>query len=395
MAVKQKASEITRILRVASRECGILATTPIYFFCMVIFPIITILFFTFLLDSGQPQEMPIGVVDLDNTSTTRALIRRLDGMQTSHVAAYFATPADARKAIQRNKIYAFLYIPQGTTENLLSARQPKVSFYYTGTSLTAAAMLMRDLKTVCTLGSAAVGQAAMQARGFTQQQITTFLQPIAVDLHAVGNPWTSYNIYLSTFIIPGILLLFIFLISAYSIGTELKFHRSQELMKLSGNDIYAAIIGKFLPQTLIWLIIVYGYMWYVFGHLGFPHPGGTWLIALIGLLAVLASEGFGIFIFGIIPSLRMSMSICSLWAMLGFSMAGSAFPMMGMDEPLQSLTWLFPLRHYYMLYQITVFNGFPLLDAWFHFVALVAFMLSPWFVIYKIKNAMLTYVYIP
>jgi ABC-2 type transport system permease protein len=81
--------------------------------------------------------------------------------------------------------------------------------------------------------------------------------------------------------------------------------------------------------------------------------------------------------------------------MLGFSMAGSAFPMMGMDEPLQSLTWLFPLRHYYMLYQITVFNGFPLLDAWFHFVALVAFMLSPWFVIYKIKNAMLTYVYIP
>jgi ABC-2 type transport system permease protein len=28
-------------------------------------------------------------------------------------------------------------------------------------------------------------------------------------------------------------------------------------------------------------------------------------------------------------------------------------------------------------------------------VALVAFMLSPWFVIYKIKNAMLTYVYIP
>ena len=65
----------------ASRECGILATTPIYLFCMVIFPIITILFFTFLLDSGQPQEMPIGVVDLDKTSTTRALIRRLDGMQ--------------------------------------------------------------------------------------------------------------------------------------------------------------------------------------------------------------------------------------------------------------------------------------------------------------------------
>ena len=91
----------------------------------------------------------------------------------------------------------------------------------------------------------------------------------------------------------------------------------------------------------------------------------------------------------------MSMSVCSLWAVLSFSMAGSAFPMMGMDTALQSLTWLFPLRHYYMLYQITVFNGFPLADAWFHLVALVAFTLTPWFVLSKVKNAMLNYVYIP
>jgi len=91
----------------------------------------------------------------------------------------------------------------------------------------------------------------------------------------------------------------------------------------------------------------------------------------------------------------MSMSVCSLWAVLSISMAGSAFPVMAMDPPLQALSWLFPLRHYFMLYQITVFNGFPLIDAWFHLVALVAFMLLPWLVVRKIKNAMLTYVYIP
>ena len=68
---------------------------------------------------------------------------------------------------------------------------------------------------------------------------------------------------------------------------------------------------------------------------------------------------------------------------------------MAMDAPLQSLSWLFPLRHYFMLYQVTVFNGFPLIDTWFHLVALVGFTLLPWFVVSKIKNAMLTYVYIP
>jgi ABC-2 type transport system permease protein len=119
------------------------------------------------------------------------------------------------------------------------------------------------------------------------------------------------------------------------------------------------------------------------------------MVVLLAVLQVFASIGFGIFAFGLTPSLRMSMSICSLWAMLGFSLAGSAFPVMGMDEPIQALSWLFPLRHYYMLYQITVFNGYPLIDAWFHLVGLVAFTLLPWFVLRKIKNAMLTYVYIP
>ena len=47
---------------------------------MVVFPLLSLLFFTSLLDEGVPQEMPVGVVDLDNTSTSRALIRRLDGM---------------------------------------------------------------------------------------------------------------------------------------------------------------------------------------------------------------------------------------------------------------------------------------------------------------------------
>jgi len=156
-----------------------------------------------------------------------------------------------------------------------------------------------------------------------------------------------------------------------------------------------AVLGKFLPQTMVFLAVVYCYEWYVFYHLGFPHLGSPWMLVLLGLMQVLAAQGFGIFVFGLMPSLRMSMSVCSLWGVLSFSIVGSAFPVMGMDAPLQTISWLFPLRHYYMIYQICVLNGFPLLDAWLHFVALAAFMLLPWFVMKKMKNAMLHYVYIP
>ena len=386
---------LCNIWTIAKREMKILTKNPIYLCCMLVFPLLTMLFFTTLLDEGVPQELPVGVVDLDNTSTSRALIRRLDGFQSSHVVAHYASVAEARHAMQENEIYGFLYFPKGTSEKLLSARRPKVSFYYSNISLAAGSMVMKDLKTIASLGSAAVGQATMRAKGFTPGQIQTFLQPVRIDLHQIANPWSNYNIYLSTVFVPGVMMLFMFLISAYSLGMELKFNRGKEWMAKAEGNIIVAILGKFLPQALVFLVLIFFYEFYIYNVLHFAHVGGVWTIVLLAVLQVLASIGFGIFIFGLMPSLRMSMSICSLWGVLSFSLAGSAFPMMGMDTPIQALTWLFPLRHYYMLYQITVFNGFSLIDAWFHLVALIGFTLLPWFVVRKIKNAMLTYVYIP
>ncbi len=384
-----------KIWQIMLRELRILYKNPIFWFCMMVFPIAVMFFFTSMMEEGLPQRMPIGIVDQDNTSTTRSLIRLLDSFQNSEIVNSYPTAAAARQAMQQNEIYAFLYVPKGTTEKLLSSRQPKISYYYNLSYVMAGSLLMKDLKVISNLGSAAVGRATMRAKGFTDEQIMAFLQPITVDLHQVANPWTNYNAYLSTMMVPGVMMLFIFLITAYSIGTELKFGRSKDWLAMADNRITIALLGKFLPHLLIWLAIVYTYEYYIFGVLHFPHEGGGWQIVLIGLLQVLASMGFGIFAFGLLPSLRMSMSICSLWAVLSFSMAGSAFPVMGMDGALQSLSWLFPLRHYYMIYQITVFNGYPMLEAWFHFAALAAFILLPWLVIGKIKNAMLTYVYIP
>ena len=377
------------------RELRILWKNPIYGFCMVVFPVAVMLFFTSLMGEGLPTDMPVGIVDQDITSTTRSLVRRLDAFQSTRVVARYPTVADARRAMQRNEIYAFFYVPKGTTDQLLASRQPKVSYYYNMSSIMSGSLLMKDLKTISNLGSAAVGQATMRARGATDAQVQAFLQPIRIDLHQIANPWTNYNLYLSTMLVPGVFMLFIFLITAYSIGTEMKFERSKEWLAMADNRIAVALLGKFLPQTLIWLAVVFVYEYYVFGILHFPCQGGAWPVIRLGLLQVFAAQGFGIFAFGLMPSLRMSMSVCSLWAVLSFSMAGSAFPVMGMDGALQSLSWLFPLRHYYMMYQITVFNGFPLLEAWFHFAALVGFMLLPWLVVKKIKNAMLTYVYIP
>ncbi len=387
--------QIIQIFDIALRELDILRKNPIYAYCMVVFPLMTVFFFTSMLDEGLPHDLPIGVVDQDDSSMSRGIVRNLDAMQSSHVAYHFASVTEARDAMQENKIYAYLFIPKGTMAKLLAGRQPKISYYYTMTCLTAGSMAMKDLKTIGTLGSAAVGQATLSAKGATPEQIKAALQPVTIDAHQIANPEGSYNYSLTTIFVPGIMMLFMALLSAYSLGMELKFETGKEWLARADGKIVVAIIGKFIIHALVFLLVIFLYHYYLYNHLHFPRVGGVWSIVRLSILEVLSSLGFGVFAFGLMPSMRMSMSISSLWSVLGFSMCGSAFPIMGMDPPLQSLSWLFPLRHYFMLYQVTVLNGYPVIDAWFHLVALVGFTLLPWFVLRKVKNAMLNYVYIP
>jgi ABC-2 type transport system permease protein len=297
--------------------------------------------------------------------------------------------------MQEGKVYAYLYIPEGTGEKLLSGRQPTISYYYTMTCLTAGSMAMKDMKTIGTLGSAAVGQATLSAKGATPGQIKAALQPVTVDAHIIANPMGSYNYSLTTAFVPGILMLFMALLAAYAVGLEMKFDTGKEWLHVAGDNIVVAILGKYIVHALAFLLVIFLYQYYIFSVLHFPRLGGVWSIVRLSLLQVAGGIGFGIFAFGLMPSLRMSMCIASLWSVLSFSMCGSAFPIAGMDAPLQAVSWLFPLRHYWMIYQATVLNGFPVIDVWFHLVALVAFTLLPWLVLRKIKNAMLNYVYIP
>ena len=384
-----------RILRIVKRELRILRSNPIYFMFMVVMPIVAVLFFTTILSSGQPTEMPVGIVDQDYTPITRRMARLLDAFQTTRIAGQYATVSDARRAVQRGEIYAFLYVPKGTSAKLLASRKPTISFYYSMTSMTSGSLLFRDLKTIASLGNAGLMQTTLRMRGATEDQIMTYLQPITIDLHQVANPTLDYNAYLSTPLVPGVLTLFLFLLAAYSLGTELKFETGRNLLYMSGDNIWIAITGKLLPLYIMSLCIFLLYELYAYYYLGFPHLGGPWPILWLGVLTVHASLGFGIFMFGMLPQLRMSMSICSLWAVLSFSMAGSIFPAESMDAPLTALTWLFPLRHYFMVYQTVVFNGYPVAGVWLHVVALVIFALLPLLTFPRIKKALKYYVYVP
>ena len=199
------------MFKVILREWRRLLSRPIYLFCIFIVPLVSAVMLTSLMGEGLPTEMPVGIVDQDNTSTTRNIARNLDAFQNTRIATRFANVTEARHAMQRGEIYAFYYLPKGTTEKLLRQEQPKVSFYTNNTFLMAGSLLYKDMRTMSELASGAATRSVLIAKGATNDQAMAFLQPVAVDAHPIGNPSLNYNVYLSNILIPGMLSLMIFL----------------------------------------------------------------------------------------------------------------------------------------------------------------------------------------
>ena len=383
------------LLNIAKREVLRIAVRPLYLFCMIIAPVFCYLFFTTLMANGLPTDLPAGVVDLDNTSTTRNIIRNLDAFQQTHIVAHYPSVMEARKAIQRGEIYSFYYIPEGTTEATLASRQPKVSFYVNYSYLIAGSLLYKDQRTISELAAGAVGRATLYAKGATEDQAMAFLQPIVIDTHALNNPWLNYSVYLCNTLFPGILMLLIFLTTIYTLGEEVKNGTGRELMRLADNSITKVLIGKLLPHTLVFFVIAVFYNVYLYGYLHYPCHSGIFPMLLAGLLLVLSSQAFGVFLFGLFGSFRLALSAASLWGVISFSISGFTFPVMAMHPTLQALCVLFPLRHYYLLYVNFALNGYPLIHAWQAVAALLVFLLLPFLVLKKLRIILLQYVYVP
>lgn len=380
---------------VMKREIKRFGSRPLYLFCMIIAPLFCYIFFTTLMSSGLPKDLPVGVVDMDQSSTSRNIVRNLDAFGTSEVVAHYSDVSQARLAMQEGKIYAFFYIPAGLNADASAQRQPTISFYTNNSYFVAGSLLFKDMKMMGELAGGSASRKVLYAKGATEDQAMAILQPIVIESHALNNPWLNYSVYLCNTLVPGMLMLMIFMITVFSIGTEIKDGTSREWLHLGNDSIYISLAGKLLPQTLIFFIMAIFYNVYLYGFLHFPCNSGIVPMIVASLCFVLASQCCGIVMIGTFPSLRLGLSFASLWGVVSFSISGFSFPVMAMDPFLQGLSTLFPLRHYFLIYVDQALNGYSMAYSWTNYVALLIFMILPFLVMNRLRNALLSSKYIP
>lgn len=370
------------------REFGIIRRKPVFLLGSVGVMAVCCLFYLTFFKAGLPENLPVGVLDLDNSSLSRNFCRQLDATQMGKVIKYedFTT---ARDAMQTGEITSLCVIPQGMNEEINANRRPVFTYYVNTLYLIGGALSYKNILTMVTLTGGAVQREVLRAKGYSEDAIMGLIQPIVVDEHKIGNATTNYGVYLNNIILPGLLALSIVFVLIYALGSELRYGTSKELMETADGSMAAAMIGKLLPYTLIYLVLGLGLDLLLFGVCRYPLNGSILNMMLAMVVFILANEAVAVTLVGLLPTLRYSLSIAALFAILGFSFSGFTFPVEAMPVAFQGVSCLFPLRFYYLLYVQEAMFGVGFAGWWQYIVYMLLFLVGPFCVCGRLKRAWL------
>ncbi len=371
---------------VVRRELRIMRNRPIYLLGSVVTVAFCAIFFLTFLKQGLPHDLPIGIVDLDNSSLSRNFSRQLDATQLGKVLKYDSF-AEAREDMQSGKITAVCVIPAGMYADVQASRRPTFTYYLNGLYFVGGALSYKNILTMINLADGAVQREVLRAKGVNENAIMGRIQPVNVDVHQIGNQFTNYGYYLTNIFLPGVLALTVVIILIYSLGAELKYGTSRHLLSTAGGSMYNALFGKLVVYTTLFSVIGLILILLMYDWMHFPIKGSIWNMFLAIVLLVLASESVAIFIIGLLPIPRLALSIGALYSVLAFSMSGFTLPVETMPPYIQGLAEAFPLRHYFLFYSREVIFGTGFAGWWQEVIHLLIFLLLPSLVIYRLKGA--------
>lgn len=331
------------------------------FFFAVILPFISIIFFNTLLTNPVARDLPIAVVDLDNSSISRNLISQLDATPELEVAYKPVSQIEGEVLVKEAKAYGLVTVPANFGKKLKQGKQTQVMNQYNSNLLLPSGLENKAFRKTVGTFSAGINIQKQMAKGVNILQAKANIQPIQSNNHVLSNPYSNYSYYLNSGFLTLFFQMFVILTTIYCFGSDLKYNKGKKIYAISNNNLTTIILAKILPYTL-WFFFVGIVMYYsMFIFQDFPLNGNKLVLLLSLLLLILTTQAFAIFFISISKSFRAALTFGSSFAAVSLSFSGITFPIFGMPTLLQWMSQLFPFTHFFELFVDQTQRGIPVI----------------------------------
>lgn len=348
------------LLAVFRREVERIKRNPAYRFMLFTGPLLGIIAIFFIFKQGTVRDLPIAVVDQDESALSIKIENNLDAASDVAVTVHAHDMFQARKLLETGEIEAIVLIPVGTEKLVYQGVEAAVPVYVNGTNVLKAGLIQKSVIATIKTISGGAQLRKLIATGKNQHEAMARIAPVNIQKHVLFNPYINYNYFLSSAMLYMILFLFVFLSSIYSLGNELKRGTGHDLLVHSNNSVRMAMVGKMFPYTVIFCAFAMLINVLLFKVEGMP-LNGNFMVLFIGLLITIISYQLMALIFvGVTSNLRLALSLGSGYSMLGITFSGLTYPLEAMPPIIQKFSAIFPYTWWEKLVVSQSLKGAPI-----------------------------------
>jgi len=278
------------------------------------------------------RDVPVVLVDLDRTTTSAELVRRVDASEPVTVTAEARDMVQAVRMVQDRRAYGVLLIPEGFERELLRGRQSPVALYADASYflmyqrvMQGAAVPLRQMGAEVEMGrliasGASLGVARAQVSPATQVEVPLF------------NPAAGY----ATYVLPAAFVLILqqtMLMGLALIAVRRRAGEGHPVWRVLGRmACWVALYAVLLPVYLIVLPAIYG----------LPNLGRVDAVLAIGLPFILATGLLAQCVAALFKTAEVVQVVLLALGLPFFFLSGFAWPIEAIPPTLNALAQLVP-----------------------------------------------------
>ncbi len=310
------------------------------------------------------EHLPMGVLDMDKTAASRALVTTLENTKSFDANYYFNDLDEVRKYVDDGKALAVVVIPRDFAAQLDDPLKPppQVQIIIDGADATAA--------------GAALGAAEGAVASFGQRVTLRALAdhgeatlPIDVSTRVWFNEElrkANYTTPSEAGFIAGVMAA---MVAAAAIARERELGTLEQLMvtplrsveMIVGKSIAAIVIGY--SEFVIIVLLIH----YVFA---IPMRGSWTLLWVLSFFYMFVELSWGLLVSVFAKNQLQALLLAFCVSMVMVTFSGYAYPVDTMPPAMQLIANIFPIRHWLVIFRSILLKGAGLADFWPRLVAI-------------------------
>jgi ABC-2 type transport system permease protein len=325
-------------------------------------PLLYAVLLGYVYSKGKVTDLPIIVVDLDQTEMSAKAIEMFNDNEVISVAAILYNQNNISKTVIDKEANSVVIIPKDFQKMVLTKRYPEITTIVNTANILTANYASTAIQVCLGTLKAGVQLETLRKQGVPEKLLTEQFEPFKTTFVKKNNRSSNYMYYLWPGVLAAVLQQVILLALALSFAFEFEnetfkilVDKSPSILKMMSVKIIPYLIMSFGVWLLYWMFTFY---------FRIPFFENLLQLTFVAGIFVLSVSFIGILVSILIPNQLKATEILMVVATPSFILSGFSWPLSQMPNWVQGVANVIPLTHFLKAFRILIIENGTLSQTW-------------------------------